>query len=160
MNALSTWWSARSQAERRILSIGGALAAMLVFAAFVWLPLERARARLAAELPGLGASVAQMRAQAEQVKALRALPVRSGAANVPLATLVASGTLAQGIPDARVATLDARRLKLTAGDVGWARLLEWISGVQAAHGLAVDAASIDALPSPGRVRAELVLVAP
>ena len=160
MNLLASWWGARSSSERRGISIGVAIAALLLFVAFVWLPLERARARLASELPVLGASVREMRAQAEQVKALRAMPSRASATNVPLATLVANGTLALGLPDARVSTLDARRLKLTTADVAWTRLLEWISAAQAVHGLAVDAATIDALPSPGRVRAELVLVAP
>jgi general secretion pathway protein M len=160
MNAIPVWWRSRSAGERRILSIGGAIAALLLFLAFAWLPLERERARLAAQLPALGASVAEMRMQAEQVKALRAMPAQSGAAGVPLATLLANGTLAQGLPDARVATLDARRLKLNAADVAWVRLLEWIAGAQANHGLVVDAATIEALPSPGRVRAEIILLAP
>lgn len=160
MNAVTAWWNARSSSERRVLSAGGVIVVLVLFVTFVWLPLERARTRLAADLPALAASVTEMRAQAEQVKVLRAMPARAESSNVPLATLVANGTLAQGLTDARVATLDAKHLKLTAGDVAWTRLLEWISTVQAAHGLTVDGATIEALPSPGRVRAELILVAP
>jgi type II secretory pathway component PulM len=160
MNALASWWGARASGERRGISVGAAVVGLLLFVAFVWLPLERARTRVATDLPALGASVKEMRAQAEQVKSLRTMPSRASATNVPLATLVANGTLALGLPDARVSTLDAQRLKLTAADVAWTRLLEWISAAQAVHGLAVDAATIEALPSPGRVHAELVLVAP
>jgi general secretion pathway protein M len=160
MNAATTWWNARSPNERRVLSAGGLVAALLLFVAFAWLPLERARTRLAADLPALAASVTEMRAQAEQVKVLRAMPARTDAGSAPLATLVANGTLASGLPDARIATLDAKHLKLTAADVAWTRLLEWISTVQSTHGLTVDGATIEALPSPGRVRAELILAAP
>ena len=160
MNAVSAWWNARSRSERRVLSVGGVIVALLLFVAFVWLPLERARTRLATDLPALAASVTEMRAQAEQVMVLRAMPARTEAGSAPLATLVANGSLANGLPDARVTTLDAKRLRLIAADVAWTRLLEWISTVQAAHGLTVDGATIEALPSPGRVRAELILLAP
>ncbi len=153
------WWAARPARERAILA-GGAAAvlAALVFA-LVWLPMERSRARLAAELPALRASLAEMRAQAEEVKALRALPARESAAT-PLATLVASGTLAQGLPGARLSVLGAKRLKLAVEDASWTRLVEWIAAAGSAHGLSVEEATVEALPAAGRVRASLVLSAP
>jgi general secretion pathway protein M len=150
----------RSPRERQVLAVGGALAIVLVVLAFAWLPLERSRARLARELPGLRASVATMRAQAQEVRQLRTLPVRDAAASAPLSTLIASGTLAQGLPGARVSTLDAKRLKLAVDDASWTRLVEWLASVQSAHGLAVDSATAEALAAPGRVRAEIVLAAP
>jgi type II secretory pathway component PulM len=36
-------------------------------------------------------------------------------------------------------------------------LLDWLATAQAAHGLRVESARIEALPTPGRVRAELTL---
>jgi len=155
------WWAARPARERAILAGGGAaLVAVLLFA-LAWLPMERTRTRLAAELPALRASLAEMRAQAEEVKALRALPARESAApSQPLATLVASGSLAQGLPGARLSLVGPKRLKLAVDDASWTRLVEWIAGAGAAHGLAVEEATVEALPAAGRVRASLVLAAP
>lgn len=153
------FWTARSPRERAWLGRAGAVAAAVLVFTFAWLPIERARARNEAALPALRASVAEMRAQAEEARALRALPARA-AAGTPLPTLVASGTLAQGLPGARVSALDGRRARLAVDDASWTRLVEWISSATALHGLAVEEATVEALPAAGRVRASLVLAAP
>jgi general secretion pathway protein M len=153
-------WRSRSPRERAVLAGAGAAAAALLLFALVWLPLERARTRIAAQLPPLRASVAAMRAQAAEVATLRALPARGAGAETPLATLIAAGTLTQGLPGARLSVLDGKRLRLAVDDASWSRLVEWISGAQATHGLVVDEATVEALPATGRVRAGLVLSAP
>ena len=158
--SLRAWWAAKPARERALLASGAAAVAAILLFALVWLPMERARTRLAAELPALRASLAEMRAQAEEVKALRALPARdSAAAATPLSTLVASGTLAQGIPGARLTALGAKRVRLAVDDASWTRLVEWIAAAGANHGLAVEEATVEALPAAGRVRASLVLAA-
>ena len=159
MNA-PAFWVSRSPRERAVMAWAGVAVVAILLFAFVWLPMERARTRLAQELPPLRASLAEMRAQAEEVKALRAMPARDAAPATPLATLVASGSLAQGLPGARVAALDARRASLAVEDASWMRLVEWIHWAGAAHGLVVEEAMVDALPAGGRVRARLVLSAP
>jgi general secretion pathway protein M len=158
MNA-PAWWNSRNAQERALLAWGGAATAVLLAFVLVWLPLERERGRLAAELPTLRASTAEMRTQAAEVKALRAAPARP-AATTPLATLVASGNLAQGLPGARLSLLDAKRAKLAVDDSSWTRLIEWLASTQAAHGLVVEEAKVEALASVGRVRGEFVLATP
>jgi general secretion pathway protein M len=153
-------WTARSPRERAILGWAGAAVAALLAFALAWLPAERARARLGAGLPALRASVQEMRAQAEEVRALRALPSRAAAPATPLASLAASGALVQGLPGARATAVDAKRVRVAVDDASWARLLEWIPAVGAAHGLAVEEATVEALPAAGRVRASLVLATP
>jgi general secretion pathway protein M len=154
------FWAARAPRERALLSAGIATAAVVLVVVLAWLPLDRARTRLAAELPALRASAAEMRAQAQEVTRLRALPARAVAGITPLSTLLASGTLTQGLPGARLSTLDGKRVRLVIDDASWTRLAEWISAAQSLHGLVVDTATVDALAAPGRVRADIVLVAP
>ncbi len=154
------WWAARPPRERALLAGGAAAAVVVLLFALVWLPMERSRARLATELPAIRASLAEMRAQAEEVKALRALPAREAAAGAPLSTLVASGSLAQGLPGARLTLTGPKRVKLAVDDASWTRLVEWIAATAGAHGLAVEEATVEALPATGRVRASLVLAAP
>lgn len=158
MNALSLWVS-RSPRERSVLAwVALTVAALLAFA-LVWLPMDRARTRIAGELPSLRASVAEMRAQAIEAKELRAMPVRGSGAPASLASLVASGTLTQGLPGARLSVLDGKRAKLAIDDASWTRLVEWLSAAHATHGLTVEEATIDALAAAGRVRASVVLAA-
>lgn len=158
MNA-PAWWTARSARERAAVGWAAAAIAVLLVFALGWLPLERARVRIAAELPALRMSAAEMRAQAAEVQSLRALPPRAEA-TVPLATLVAAGTLTQGLPGARVSVLDGKRARLAVDDASWTRLVEWLAATQATHGLAVAEAKVEALDSVGRVRGEFVLAAP
>jgi general secretion pathway protein M len=153
MNAVAAAWQGRSPAERRVLGVIAAIVAVALVAAFVWLPLERSRARLSGELPRLRASVASLEQQAEAVRRLKAMPARQVAAT-PVAAL--SGAPAN-LPGAQVAAVDERRIRLTAPDVGFAALLDWLVSVQGSHGLRVESARLDALPVNGRVRAELVL---
>jgi general secretion pathway protein M len=153
-------WVARSPRERSVLAWAGAGAVALLVFALAWLPMERARTRIAAELPALRASIAEMRAQAAEAKELRAMPVRGAGTPTPLAALVSSGTLAQGLPGARLSALDGKRAKLAIDDASWTRLVEWLATAHATHGLTVEEATIDALPAAGRVRAAIVLAAP
>lgn len=154
-------WRARPARERLVISAVGLVALALLFVAFAWLPLERQRSRLAGELPALRASVAEMRAQADEVRRLKSMPPLARAGNpAPLASLLSAGTLAQGLPGARLTPVDGKRIRLAVDDASWARLVEWISTAQTLHGLSAESASVEALATAGRVRAELVLVAP
>jgi len=159
--SLLAQWRGRSPRERLVLGGVGLVVLAAVLYAFAWLPLERHRARLQAELPLLRASVVQMRAQAGEVKRLKTMPPREQSANpAPLASLLSAGTLAQGLPGARLAPVDGKRVRLTVDDASWPRLVEWVSAAQSLHGLAAESATVEALPAAGRVKADLVMVAP
>ena len=147
-------WRERSAAERRAIAIGVLGVAAVLLVAFVWLPLERLRTRLAQELPAMRASLAALEADAQEAKRLRAMPPVAARTDAPLATLA---TNAGGLAGAQVTVIDERRVRLTGTDVGFAALLEWLRAAQATHGMRVDSARLDALPTAGRVRAELVL---
>lgn len=146
-------WSARSPREQRVISIVGGLLALLLVVTFVWLPLERSRTRMLEELPKLRASIATLERQAAEVKRLRAMPAASRASAAPLSAIATTNPL----PGAQLAALDERRVRVTGADVGFGALLDWLASVQAAHGLRVESARLDALPTAGRVRAEITL---
>ncbi len=153
MSALANAWGQRSPRERLVLGWIMALALAALVVAFVWLPLERLRTRLASEVPRLRDSVAALEREADTVRQLKAMPVRAGTATPAAALAGAPPTLV----GAQVAPLDDRRIRVTGSDVGFAALLDWIRSVQASHGLRVDSARLEALPTAGRVRVELVM---
>lgn len=153
MSALAAAWAGRSPRERAVLGWAATLAIVALLAAFVWLPLERQRARLAGEMPRLRDSLAALEREADNVRKLRAMPVRAGTAT-PVGALAGAPPALAG---AQVAPLDDRRVRVTGADVGFAALLDWIGSVQASHGLRVESARLEALPVAGRVRVELVM---
>jgi len=154
MNAIAHAWQGRNARERRVIGLVVAVAAIVLLVVFAWLPLERSRARLAEELPRLRASIAALERDAEEVKRLRATPPASPPAAAPLAALA---TNSGGLAGSQMQVLDERRVRLVGTDVSFAGLLEWLRNAQATHGMRVESAKVDALPAPGRVRAELVL---
>ena len=151
--SLRSLWGERSAKERRIIAVAGALVAVILLITFAWLPVERSRARLALELPQLRASIAALQRDADEVKRLRSMPVVGASSTGPLPSLAATLPL----PGAQLAVVDDKRVRLTAGDVSFLALLDWLTAAQAAHGLRVESARIEALPVTGRVRAELSL---
>jgi type II secretory pathway component PulM len=157
MSVATALWNGRSSRERQAIGAIGGLALVVVAFAFVALPLERTRSRLAEELPGLRASLATMERQAEEAKRLRAMPAVSAPGATPLATLAASGELARGLPGIQASVVGEKAVVATGSDVAYGALLEWIARMQSAHGLRVETARIEALPATGRVRAELRL---
>jgi general secretion pathway protein M len=154
---LATLWHSRSQRERSMVAAGATVLAIMLAVALVWLPLERARVRLAAELPQLRASIIALQRDADEVQRLRALPATIPANPSPLAPLIAANTWARDLPGVQLSVPDERHVKLVGADVSFTALLDWLATAQAAHGLSVETARIEALPAPGRVRAELTL---
>jgi general secretion pathway protein M len=152
---LPTAWTRRSERERRILAAGAGVAALLLFVAFVAMPLERARARLGREVPELRAAVQALQKDAAEARRLRALPPAGTGPAASLAA-IAAGSLAPP-PGARLVLADARHVKLTGEDVAFGALIEWLATSAAAQGLRVERARIEALATAGRVRADLTL---
>jgi general secretion pathway protein M len=150
---MNTFWTSRSQKERRAIGVGAALVAVVLVVAFAWLPLERSRARLRTELPALRGSLSLLERQAAEVRRLKAMPVSTPGSAVPLNAIANSNPLA----GAQLAALDDKRLRVTGADVGFTALLDWLAAVQASQGLRVESARLDALPAAGRVRAEITL---
>ena len=154
MNRLLGWYRGRPATQRRIIAFVVVAVVVAQLLALV-IQAQRSRDRLVAELPRLRASIAALERDADEVRRLRATPTAQPQAGTPLASLA---TNAGGVTGAQVSVIDERRVGLTGADVSFAALLEWLNGARATHGMRVESARIEANPSPGRVRAELVLV--
>jgi general secretion pathway protein M len=154
MKRIAQAWGQRAPRERAVIAWAGGVLAVALFVAFVWLPLERERARLSTQLPALRGSIAALERDAAEVKRLRGMAAAAPSSAAPLASLA---TNAGGLAGARIAVLDERRVRVTGADVSFAALLEWLRNASATHGMRVENARLEALPLAGRVRAELVL---
>ena len=150
MSIITSSWQSRPPRERAVLAAGAVIVAMLLIAFLAWLPLERARIRLAAELPRLRASVVALERDAAQVQRLRAITPLAAASPAITAT-------PRELPGAQLTTADEKHVRLRGDDIAFTALLEWIGAAQSTNGLRVESARIGALPSPGRVWADLTL---
>jgi general secretion pathway protein M len=149
----ATLWRWRSDPERRLITAGAIVVGIILVFAFAWLPLQRERARLDAELPQLRASISQLKRDADEVKRLKIVaPIVSGNPT-PLVALATQNSLT----GAQVSVPDDKHVHVVAGDVPFTKLLDWLVTVQSTHGLRVENARIEALPATGRVRADLNL---
>jgi len=151
-------WRARPERERSFLGAGALVVGVMLYVALVWLPLERTRVRLAADLPTLRASIAALERDAVEVKRLRAIPSAIPRNQMPLASLMSMNAWAKQLPGVQVSVPDERHVKLAGDDMAFPALLDWLVTAQAAHGLRVESAKIESLREAGRVRAELSLV--
>lgn len=157
MRTLAEAWRARPERERSVLAAGALVAGVMLYVALVWLPLERMRARLAADLPALRASIVSLERDAAEVKRLRATPSTIPANKAPLPLIMRANIWARELPGVTLTVPDESHVKLSGADMRFTALLDWLATVQAAHGLRVEAARIEALPEVGHVRAELTL---
>ena len=146
-----------SPRERSILGAGAAVAGVMLVVALVWLPLERVRVRLAHELPLLRASVEALQRDAEEVKRVRALPATMPGNPPPLAGVIASNAWGRELPGVQLSVPDDKHVRLVGDDIAFGALLDWLTTAQAAHGLRVEKARIEAGTMVGRVRADLTL---
>ena len=140
----------RSDREIRIAAVLVVAVAFLLLVA-AWIPLERSRTRLSAQLPALRASLETMQREADEARRLKAMPPAANQ-QAPVAALASSPPAG-----AQVTALDPKRVRLVAGDAAFGTLLDWLSAAQASHGLRVESARIEALAAPGRVKADIMM---
>ena len=157
MKTLAEAWRARPERERSFLAAGALVIGVMLYVALVWLPLERTRARLAADLPVLRASITALERDSVEVKRLRTTPSSIPQHRAPLASLMAANAWGRELPGVQVTVPDEKHVKLSGADMPFTALLDWLATAQAAHGLRVESARIEALPATGRVRADLTL---
>ncbi len=148
--SIANAWHSRPPRERAVLATGGALLALALLTVLVWLPLERQRARLSAELPRLRASVVALERDAAEARRLRAIAPSAETSPGRAAT-------PRELPGAQLSIADDKHMRLRGDDVAFTALLEWLAAAQSANGLRVESARIEALAATGRVRADLTL---
>jgi type II secretory pathway component PulM len=146
-----------SPRDKSIATAGGVVVGAMLVVALVWLPLERLRVRLAHELPVLRASVESLRHDAEEVRRVRALPPTMPGNPPPLAGVIASNAWGRDLPGVQITVPDEKHVRLVGDDIAFGQLLDWLTTAQAAHGLRVEKAKIEAGAMTGRVRADLTL---
>lgn len=159
---MNAWWQAQSARDRRILAIGGVLAALLLGYALLWLPLERSRDAWRARASAADASLQWMRVAAERLReAAPAAPAlaRDGRS---LLAVVDSGVREAGLGGAllRVEPVSAGQVRVYFQQAGFDALMDWLQSLGSSHGVRVIELSVQRSAGVGLVDARLALESP
>ena len=148
------FWDARSEQERKLLSLGGSVAALALVWATLIAPAIEGRAQLQKSLPQLRQQAAQLQALAAEAATLGgAAPVQL----VPMTSVILNGSLkARGLT-AQSVGVTGEFAKLELRGVSFATLVQWLDALRRENRIAVQEASITAQAVPGIVDATLTL---
>jgi general secretion pathway protein M len=148
------YWLARTEQERKFLSIGAAAVALaLVYALFVG-PALSGRAQLAKALPELRQQAAQLQALAQEATELARQPA---AQPTPMTREALAASLAARSITAQTLAITGEYAKLQLNSVSFPNLVTWLDAQRRdAHITMVDASFV-ARPEAGMVDATLTL---
>jgi general secretion pathway protein M len=151
---LGVYWLARTDQERRMLSIGAAAAVVaLVYSVFID-PALSGRARLQKDLPQLRQQAAQLQAMARDAGELSRQPAQQ-VTPMTKESLTASLTALGMTPQSASITGEFARIQLTG--VSFANLVSWLDAQRRESRISVQEATVTAQTPAGQVDATLSL---
>ncbi len=142
--------------ERRVLAIGGAIAAVLFLMAVVW-PLERGVARAHRDVARKSAELTWMRSVAPELAA--AGPRGRAPVSLPLIVLIDQSAHQAGLGASLAGSTPngSGALSVQLQHVPFDSMVAWLARLQQQAGIEVTAARIEASGAPGLVNASLDL---
>lgn len=151
---LALYWLARTEQERKYLTIGGGIAAgALVFSLFID-PAMTGRAKLERELPQLRQQAALLQSMAAEAGELARQPAVQ-VTPMTRETVTASLTARSIKPDSL--TVAGENAKLQVSNVSFANLYSWLDAQRRENRIAVEDGTVTALAAAGQVDATLTL---
>lgn len=152
---VQTFWRQRSIRERWILGGGASLLAVMLLYAYLFLPMQRQRERLATTLPQLRTELVQLRQDAAEVKRLQSQLSDKPSTGLKEAIEASINTAKLG--DAQIILLDTTRARVILNAVSFASLVAWLNTLQTQGGMRVENIQVNAQNTPGWVSADLTL---
>jgi general secretion pathway protein M len=151
---LSLYWMARTEQERKYLTVGGAtVLAVLVYLLFIAPPLE-GRAKLNAQLPQLREEAAKMQALALEAGELARAPA-------PAVTPMTRETLAASLAARSITptslAMTGEYAKVQLNGVAFANLYSWLDAQRRENRVSVQDLAVTAGSPAGQVDAVLTL---
>jgi general secretion pathway protein M len=158
---IGAWWHGLAAQERRVLVVGGIVAALLLGWALLWHPLEQRRAELERELDRQREELAFVQAGAQEIARRRATGVQAGAQRAGKSLLALADATARsgGLGDAlrRVEPAGARTVKLAFESARFDVLVAWIEALATSYGVEAVELSVDRADGVGFVNARVTL---
>jgi general secretion pathway protein M len=156
------WYSGLTRRERNLVTVAGALAAVLLLYVGLVLPLQTLNGKGRQRLEQKTADLAWMRSVAPQVQAASARAPRAGASNESLVVLVDRTAREAGLGSAlRGQSPDGDQgQRLRFEGVSFDALVGWLTALEQQHGVRIEAANVDQGAATGLVNASVTVRAP
>jgi general secretion pathway protein M len=150
------FWDEIAPRERALISLGLLVLLPLGLYLYFWQPMNSERTRLTQRVEQVRSELAQLRADSEEIKLLRAqAPIRSAQTLEASARLAAARFgLADSISSLTQQTGDRLNVEMEAA--GFDAWLRWV-GELGVQGIQLAACKVEALPTPGLVRVKATL---
>lgn len=151
---VSEFWNARTEQERKLLGIGGAVVGLALFYVLLVDPALSGRAKLNKELPELRQQAAELQALAVEAAALNGQP------SVPPAPMsresINTGLQLRGLTAQNV-MVTGEYAKLEFKGVAFAGLVTWLDAMRRENQLTVQETTVTAQSAAGMVDAAVTL---
>ena len=147
-------WLARTEQERRFLTIGGAVVLLALLYLILVDPAVEGRAQLRRSLPQLRQQAAELQAMAQEAGNLARAPVTQA---TPLTRETVNTSLSGRGLTPQSLSMTGEYIKLQLNNVSFANLATWLDEQRRANRVLVQDAVVTALPAAGQVDASLTL---
>jgi general secretion pathway protein M len=147
---LKSWFAERPPREQKLLLAGGSVALAAIVYNVLWEPAFDGRAQIAASLPQLEAQLADIRAQVEQARHLKAAAARRAPTGTALRDALDSSLQQTGIADAKLTVL-GKGVQIDAKGVPFATWMTWLDQVRRDDHVRVISVRASAEDKPGQV---------
>lgn len=139
-NNLQSRWQLLSNDGQRLIQFSAALLALALVWAFLWLPATRQRAALGLRIPVLQNQLATMRAQADEIKRVQAMPT---VLTTNTRTLADTTGLQIAFGDsAKVALDESRQFRVTINNMAYTNWLDHLDAALNRYRLRVVSVSL------------------
>jgi general secretion pathway protein M len=147
-------WLARTEQERRFLSVGGAVVLLALLYLILVDPAVEGRAQLRRSLPQLRQQAAELQAMAQEAGSLARAPATQA---TPLTRETVNTSLSGRGLTPQSLSMTGEYIKLQLSNVSFANLATWLDEQRRANRVLVQDAVVTALPVAGQVDASLTL---
>jgi len=151
------WWRARAPRERLVYGVAACALLIASVWAYVWLPLQDERTRLAAALPKLRAQAAEVAHESAEVDRLRVAARKRGA--VPRGAAIEEAMRAAGFGDSYAGTssLGEGRVQVNLRTVPFDELVRALAALGESQGVTVESVALKAA-GEGRVQVDSLVL--
>lgn len=157
---MKAWFEGLAPREQILVALAAVLTVIVLVYLAVWLPLDRANARLEARVESQRELVTELRQLRGRVSAPTAGGQTSaGGAGQSLVVVVDSTVRQRGLGTTlkRSQPLDGDSIRVTFENAAFDALVEWLGQLASQHGIEIGTASFSSRTEAGRVDATLTL---
>ena len=161
---MKAWWSALSERDRRMLSIGGLVVAALLFWALWFDPLLQSRRNLADSVKQAEADLVYMQSASQRLAAMQSTGTatvfdRGGRSLLALADASAREAQLANVLK-RIEPVSSGRVSVWLEAAPFDAMAAWLEQLQNSYGIRAEEFSVSRTVAPGQVDARIVLVDP